>query len=165
MQYHTLGEDKPTERSIDPYFIEPAAADRSSYVIAYCHRTKEIRTFKIERINSIEMTSGSYVIPPDFDANAYLASAWGIEVGGKAKTIKLKFNPDVARIMEETKYHPSQEVKRQADGSVIMTIKVTISMELCSWILRWGEKVEVLEPEELRQEIKRTVRAMKKIYG
>ena len=82
-----------------------------------------------------------------------------------AKTIRLKFAPDVATIMEETKYHPSQEVKRQADGSVIMTIKVAISMEFCSWILRWGEKVEVLEPEELRQEITRTVREMTKIYG
>ena len=165
VQYHTLGDKKPTERSVDPYFIEPAAADRSSYVIAYCHRTKEIRTFKIERINSIEMTSDSYVIPPDFDANAYLASAWGIEVGGEATTIKLRFAPDIARIMEETKYHTSQKVKHQADGSVIITIRVAISMELCSWILRWGEKVEVLEPEELRKEIKRTVRAMKKMYG
>lgn len=165
MQYRTLGEDKPTERSIDLYFIEPAAAGHSSYVLAYCHRVDDIRIFKVERIESIEMTSKSYVIPAGFDANAYFASAWGIEVGDEAETVRLKFKRGVARIMEETIYHPSQIVKRQADGSLIMTLRVSVSMELCSWVLGWGEKVEVLEPKELRKKITKTVRAMKKIYG
>ena len=165
MEYHTLGDEKSTDRHVDPYFIEPAAAGHSSYVIAYCHRTKEIRTFKIERIKSIEMTSESYVIPPDFDANAYLASAWGIEAGGEVETVRLKFKPDVARIMEETIYHPSQALKRQGDGSIIMTLKVATSAELCFWILGWGEKVEVLEPGVLRHEITRTAMAMVEMYG
>ena len=164
IQYHTLGDAKPTGRSIDPYFIEPAAAGHSSYVLGYCHRAKEIRTFKIERIKSIKITSKPYVIPADFDANAYLASAWGIEVGGEAMTVRLKFKPDVARIMEETIWHPSQTLKRQSDGSMIMTVGVSISTELCSWILGWGEKVEVLEPTKLRKEIKKTAKAMAKIY-
>jgi len=165
MKYHTLGDEKPTERSIDPYFVEPEAADHSSYVMAYCHRTNEIRTFKIERIKSIDITSESYVIPADFDANAYLASAWGIEVGGEAETVRLKFKPDVARIMEETIWHPSQVVERQSGGALIMTLRVATSTELCSWILGWGEKVEVLEPEELRREITRTARAVLEMYG
>ncbi len=37
-------------------------------------------------------------------------------------------------------------------------------MDLYSWTLRWGEKVEVLEPEELRQEIAETARAMLDVY-
>jgi len=110
------------------------------------------------------MTSGSYVIPTGFDVNAYLAASWGIEVGGEAVTVRLKFKPDVAKIMEETIWHPSQRVEGQADGSIIMTLGVATCTELCSWILGWGDKVEVLEPEELRQEIKRTAMAMLDVY-
>ncbi|MFH0897114.1 MAG: WYL domain-containing protein [Candidatus Bathyarchaeota archaeon] len=50
--YRAFEAEKATERVIEPYFIEPAAAGHSSYVIAYCHRAREIRNFKIERINN-----------------------------------------------------------------------------------------------------------------
>jgi len=45
-----------------------------------------------------------------------------------------------------------------------MTLRVTSTVDLYSWILRWGEKVEVLEPEELRQEVIETAKAMVDIY-
>jgi len=163
--YRALEAEKVTERLIEPYFIEPAAAGHSSYVIAYCHRTKSQRTFKIGRIKTIEATSESYTIPPDFDANEFLGSSWGISVYGEVKTIKLKIvDPEIIRIMEETIWHPSQVVEKQRDGSVIMTLKVTDTIELYSWILGWGEKVEVLEPPELREDIIETAKAMLDVY-
>ena len=164
ISYQALAEKEATERIIEPYFIEPAAPGHSSYVIAYCHRTKSLRTFKVERIEAIEATSEPYVIPPDFDANAYLGSSWGIVVKDEVETIKLKFTPEIARIMEETVWHPSQVLELQSDGSIIMTLSVTNTVELYSWILGWGEKVEVLEPEELRRKIVNTSKAMLDIY-
>jgi len=162
--YRALEAKKTTERIIEPYFIEPAAAGHSSYVIAYCHRAHEIRTFKIERIKSIGPTLEHYVIPPSFDANEFLGSSWGITVYGEVKTVKLRFNPEIARILEETVWHPSQVVERQNDGSVIMTLRVTVTDELRFWILSWGEKVKVLEPKKLRQEIVEAARAILDIY-
>ena len=164
ISYKALYEKNAAERVIEPYFIEPAAPGHSSYVIAYCHRTKSLRTFKIERIEAVELTSEPYVIPPDFDANAYLGSSWGIVVEGEVETIKLQFDPELARIMEETRWHPSQVLEPQSDGSMIMTLKVTNTVELYSWILGWGEKVEVLEPEKLRQQMIETARAMLGVY-
>jgi predicted DNA-binding transcriptional regulator YafY len=164
MSYKALHEKEPEERIIEPYFIEPAAAGHSSYVIAYCHRTKSQRTFKIERIEDIEATSEPYVIPPDFDANEFLGSSWGIVVKGEVKTIRLRFDPEIARIMEETIWHHSQVLEPQNDSSVIMTLRVTNTVELYSWILGWGEKVEVLEPVELRQRIIETAKAMLDVY-
>jgi len=52
----------------------------------------------------------------------------------------------------------------QNDGSVIMTLRVTNTVDLHSWILGWGEKVEVLEPEGLREEVMETAKAMVKNY-
>jgi len=164
ISYKALQEKEPEERIIEPYFIEPAAASHSSYVIAYCHRTKSQRTFKIERIEAIEATSKPYVIPSDYDANEFLGSSWGIVVKGEVKTIKLKFDPEIARIIEETVWHPSQMLDKQSDGSVIMTLRVTDTVELYSWILGWGEKVEVLKPEALRQRIMETIEAMRGVY-
>lgn len=167
--YQSLPAEKATERTIEPYFIQPAAAGHSSYIIAYCHRTKSLRTFKIERIEAIEATFESYTIPPDFDANEYLGSSWGITVDSEGEiirqeTIKLKFNPEIARIAEETTWHPSQITQRQPDGSAIVTMNLSIAVELLSFILGWGEKVEVLEPEELREKIIETAREVLNVY-
>ena len=107
----------------------------------------------------------TYTASPDFDANEFFGSSWGVVVEGEVKAIRLKIeSPEIVRIMEETVWHTSQTIEKQGDGSVIMTLKVTDTVELKSWILGWGEKVEVLEPEELRQEVIETARAMLKVY-
>lgn len=164
ISYRSLPAEEATERIIEPYFIEPVATGHASYVMAYCHRTDSIRTFKMERIDAIELMPESYAIPSSFDANAYLGSSWGIVVDGEIKTIRLRFTPELARIMEETLWHPSQVLEKEADGSVIITLEVADTVELYSWILGWGEKVEVLEPEELRQDIIDTAKAMLDVY-
>jgi predicted DNA-binding transcriptional regulator YafY len=66
--------------------------------------------------------------------------------------------------MEETVWHPSQVLERQSDSSIIMTLSVTNTVELYSWILAWGEKVQVLEPEELRERVSRTGQAIVDVY-
>ena len=163
--YRPLAAEKARERVIEPYYIEPAAPGHASYVIAYCHLKKGIRTFKIERIESAELTPETYTIPPDFDANEFFGSSWGIVVEGEVKTVRLKIiDREIMRIMGETIWHPSQVLERQKDGSMIMTLSVTDTVDLFSWILGWGEKVEVLEPEELRKEVIETAKKMVKVY-
>lgn len=162
--YHTLSEESPSERLIDPYFIEPAGAGHSAYVVGHCHRACERRTFKIERIVEIDETSETYEIPPDFDANALLSPSMGIGTGGEIETVKLRLDPGVVRIFEEVVWHPSQTVVRRDDGAAIMTLTVFTNVELCSWILGWGEHVEVLEPGWLRMEIAATARDILGVY-
>ena len=163
--YRSLVAQKAMERIIEPYYIEPAAPGHASYVIGYCHLRDSIRTFKIERIESAELTPEPYVIPPDFDANEYLGSSWGIVVEEEVKTIRLRIeDPEIMRIMGETVWHPSQVLETQKDGSAIMTLKVTDTYELLSWILGWGEKMEVLEPPEIREAVIDTAEAVRQMY-
>lgn len=163
--YQALGRQEISVRIIEPYFIQPAAVEHGNYLIAFCHKNKEVLTFKVERISGIELLDEEYDIPKDFDANKYLGSAWGITVSGEAENIKLKFDQEVGRIAQETRWHPSQTTRVLADGSAIVTFKVQITQEFLSFILGWGEKVQVLEPEGLRGEIKRVVGELYKQYG
>jgi predicted DNA-binding transcriptional regulator YafY len=153
------------ERIIEPYFIEPAAFGHSSYVIGYCHLKKSMRTFKIERIKSAEILDKKYTIPKDFDANKLLQSSWGIIADGEIKTIKMKIKDrDMIRLMQETIWHPTQQFEKRQDGSTVMTLHLADTCEFISWVLGWGERIEVLEPAELREQVIDTVRKMQKIY-
>ena len=164
--YRPLVATKAMERVIEPYYIEPAAPGHASYVIGYCHLKDSIRTFKVERIEVAEITSEPYAVPPGFDANEYLGSSWGIVVvEEEVKTIRLKIrDPEIMRIMGETVWHPSQVLEKQKDGSMIMTMRVTDTYELLSWILGWGDKLEVLEPPEIREAVVETAEAVLDVY-
>jgi len=163
--YRSLPREKAVERIVEPYHIEPAAPGHASYLVGYCHLKKEIRNFKIERIEHAELTDESYTIPADFDANEFFGSSWGIVVEGEAETIKLRItDKGLMRIMEETIWHPSQVLERQKDGSMIVTFRVADTVDLYSWIMGWGEQVEVLEPKELREEVAETAENMVKLY-
>jgi predicted DNA-binding transcriptional regulator YafY len=165
MAYRSLTAEEAGERIIEPYYIEPAAPEHDSYVVGYCHLRKRIRTFKMGRIERAELTNEPYAIPTDFDANEFFGPSWRVTVSGEVKPVKLKIvDPEILRIMEETVWHPSQVLKIQKNGSLIMTLKIAITVEFLAWILGWGEKIEVLEPKELREKVMETAEKIAKIY-
>jgi hypothetical protein len=157
--------------TIDPYFIEPSILGLSTYVIAFCHQRKAIRAFKIDHImGEVTITSDSYEIPPTFNANDYLSSAWDIytsedlKISGVEEEVKLCFSPKVGETVRETLWHPSQVTEIQADGSMIMTLRVRNTFSFRTWIMRWEKEVEVLAPRALRNEIGNIARSLADVY-
>ncbi|MBI4331404.1 MAG: WYL domain-containing protein [Chloroflexi bacterium] len=162
--YTTPGHNQPVERTIEPYFIQPGLIERANYLIAYCHRARDIRIFKMDRIRSIDLLYERYAIPAEFDANEYLGASLGIVAEGDPVEVKLSFNPEIAHVARETTWHPSQKTDMQPNGSALVTMTVSPTVQLTSFILGWGEKVEVLAPAELRQEVARTAAATSRVY-
>ena len=71
----------------------------------------------------------------------------------------LRFDPAIAGLVTETTWHPTEQVAREADGSVVWRGRVPGTIEIRRWILQWGAQVEVLAPPELRDEVAATYRA------
>jgi predicted DNA-binding transcriptional regulator YafY len=106
-----------------------------------------------------------YEIPTDFNVTDYLGSAWNVYIGEKFEIIKLRFSARVSKAIMETIWHPSQKIELQADGSIIMDLAVQNTMYFRQWILGWGDDVEVLEPETLKNRIISTARSMLDLYN
>ena len=60
----------------------------------------------------------------------------------------------MAGYIKEKIWHESQKVEQQSDGSIIFEAEVAGTKEIKFWIMSWGSKAEVLEPESLRDEIR-----------
>lgn len=152
------------ERLVEPYFLEPSPIGHSCYLIAFCHHAGAIRTFKLERIQAIELTDQPYQVPTHFDANSYLKASWGV-VADEEVDVRLRFSPAVASRVQECTWHPSQSILKREDGGVEFGVTVAGTMEITPWILSWGAEVEVLAPPELRTRIGQIAGKMAEAYG
>lgn len=149
-----------------PYYIEPGAWGRSTYVFGLREPPGEMRTFKVERIEAAELTTEPYRIPPDFDPYTLLADAWGIwYTEEEPVAVVLRFSPRAAGRVRETRWHSSQEVEMCPDGGLIWRARVAAVQEMLPWIRGWGAEVVVLEPDALRGLLRHEMRAAAANYG
>ncbi len=148
-----------------PYFIEPNAIGQSTYVFGLREPPGEIRTFKIERIERVEILRETYVIPNDFDPQEILADAWGIWfTRDEPVEVKLIFHPRVAHRVGETRWHRSEQVELQEDGSLLWRALIAQPREMMPWVRGWGADVEVLKPQWMRDEISNEAKELMEIY-
>ena len=154
------------EYDLAPYFIEPYAIGRTTHVIGWREPPGALRTFKLERIQDIELTSRHYTIPNEFDPARLLADAWGIWfTEAEPVEVRLHFHPRVAQRVRETCWHRSERVEEQSDGSLIWRAWVAEVQEMLPWIRGWGADVTVLAPEELRETLAAEARRLAQLYG
>ncbi len=83
---------------------------------------------------------------------------------GESVHIKVWFHADVAGYIKEKILHESQEIIPQDDGSVIFEADVAGTDEIRFWVMTWGSKAMVLEPESLRQDIRAEAEIMASRY-
>jgi predicted DNA-binding transcriptional regulator YafY len=147
------GERKQTR--VHPYFLEPDAAGRSVYLIAFDETAQAMRTYKVERIVGSTLTTDRYEIPASFDPDRWLEHSWGIwsSEGTPTETIRLRFDRSVAHRVREAIWHRSQVLGELPDGGVELTVQVAGIIEIRPWILSWGDGVEVLAPPALRASV------------
>ena len=149
-----------------PYYIEPGAWGRSTYVIGLREPPGEIRTFKVERIEAVERTEETYSIPEEFDPFRLLSDAWGIWYTEEAPArVVLRFSPRVASRVRETHWHRSQEIETCADGSLLWKARIAAVQEMLPWIRGWGADVEVVEPTSLRETLRWELANAARNYG
>lgn len=166
--YRPLKSKRPFEHIFAPYFLEPSAIGYGTYAIGLAEPVGKVRTRKVERIESITLTTEPFEIPRDFDPVKLLAGAWGIwfDEDDKPTRVALRFDRSVARRVRESKWHPSEQVVEDTEtGDLIWMAEIDELQEMLPWVRGWGASVEVLEPKELREEMMGEAKAMAEKYG
>ena len=93
-----------------------------------------------------------------------MAEAFGIEKGGRAVEVAVRFAPRQARWIRERKWHRSARIQEGLDGSLTLRLRVADTSELRRWILQFGAEAEVLGPASLRRAIADELRAAAAAY-
>lgn len=144
---------------LEVYFIEVSRTNLAIYIIGRertFHNT--VRTYKLSRIHKPMLLSETYEIPAWFNPTEYLSDAWGVigKSDGQSVTVKLRFAPEARYRIEEGGFPNVKSRKDLPDGSTEVEItagtdNTGLPRELLPWIQSWGPRVEVIQPQNLRQ--------------
>ena len=150
-RYISFADRKQIRVQLDPYWL--VFHERAWYLLGRSHQHREIRTFKLGRFAELVPTGQKFKAPAG-SLDDYLGNAWRFIPEGREVDVRLRFLPLVAANVAEVRWHKTQSVTWQDDGSILFDVRVDGLGEIAWWILGYGDQVEVLAPKPLRTRIR-----------
>jgi len=156
IDYHSVRSGR-SRRRVDPYSL--AHRDGSWFLCAWCRRNEEVRTFALADIHAAELLDPARDVTAIFPRREFTPSTLFDNtfyvVGGTQVRVRLAVAPAQTRAFLRKNYHPNQKVRTNTkDGSITVSFVCAGLDEVRSFVLGWGDGVTVLEPAELRRQVR-----------
>ena len=145
--------EKETDRSVKP--VRLLFKSQDWYLYALCLLRNDFRYFKLSRIKNLEIHTEKF---DDNFEDVILKKETPHE---NTVNIKVKFDRKVAfRVYDEL----NGEITEDNDGNLYTEIEIPNDYNLYNYIFSFGDEAEVLEPEEVRMQIKKMINKMAEKY-
>ncbi|NMM61851.1 YafY family transcriptional regulator [Clostridium sp. P21] len=129
------------------------------YLFSFCNLRNDYRLFKLSRMENLKL------LDEEIQANriSYKEYMNDNKVQRIPVRVKLKFSPKVRYRIEDS-FH-KDEMKFEKDGSIIIDTYFFEDEWVYSMILSYGEYVEVIEPNHIREIIKDKCKKISLLYS
>ena len=141
--------------------------NRRWYLLGFIKEKDGLRTIALDRILALKELTKSFTLPEDFYAQKYFSNVVGIFVNKDLPITKVKIRAYgiQAEYLRSTPLHKSQSEGKSKHGEFAeFTYRLCITPDLVTQLLAMGDKIEVLEPQELRDEMKKRISNMSNFY-
>lgn len=140
IEYWSAGRDEITTRRIDPEVVFFATGEW--YLGAYCHRARDERMFRVDRIRSVRPTGETF----EPGATAFETGDVYTPRAEDAR-VTLELEPSAAWVAEA---YPTESLTERPDGSLEIVLAVSESAWLERLLVRLGPDARVVAPESFR---------------
>ena len=145
MDYAAASRAQAERRPIDPYGIVHHAGEW--YVVGYCHKRGDVRTFRLDRIGALHTTGAKFEPPASFDLEAYRRDRLYVP-SADSVTVRVQLDPlAVTRIGANW---PVGELTMQEDGSAELLVDCDGFEWVTQWVLGLGRHAWIVGPPEAR---------------
>ena len=155
LEFQYFSSQAESRRTIEPYYL--IFQWEGWYLWGWCKHKKEFRLFKLNRMDQVHMNGIHFEKrkAPLPDLSNETVFPGGIQV-------KAVFEPVCKwKLVEEFGADCFTEME---DGKLFFQTEYTRKDHLISWLMGFGDKAEVLEPLDVREEIKCSIEKMKSMY-
>lgn len=143
------GREPDRERRLDPHGL--LLGTRRYLVARESGGDGGMQHYRLDRIVTARIEANSFARDPEFDLATHANRAFGsYHADHEYGEVIWRFIPAAAPTAAEFIFHPTQELTREADGSLTVRFFASGHLEMAWHLYLWGDAVEVLAPQRLR---------------
>lgn len=151
IRYHKFGAEA-YDVEVAPYCLK--LSQQRWYLLGYQEAKGYLTVYSLDRIERVEETDAAFEVMEDFDGEEFFKPYYGVIANGKpAVRVVLKTDAKLANYYRTLPLHHSQVETLTTDEYSVFVLRLSPTFDFCQEILKQGEGIEVMEPEELREEI------------
>lgn len=151
------------------YFVSPYALllnDGNYYLLAFDEKTQEMRTYRVDRMRDIRLTSQPREGAEAFraiDLTSYTQRVFSM-YSGKQESVTIRFiNPLLDTVIDRfgtsgVKYYKAD------DKHFNVVVNVEISNQFFGWICGFGNKAKIIDPLKVKEQFAEYIEKIKKLY-
>ncbi len=139
---------------IHPYYLKQY--NQRWFLFGLNQEYNRISNFPLDRIQYIKEVDIDYIPNKTIDFQSFFDNVVGVSFkeGQVPVTIKLLVNKEQLPYVLSKPIHRTQKlIENRTDGSAILTIEVIPNFELTQLLLSFGDRVIVIAPDSLKEEI------------
>lgn len=165
---YTVDKNLKPRRNGEVYCVSPYAltwADENYYLIAYHERYKTLSNFRVDRMGEIEVST---IEKPnidgmeDFNVVAYSNRVFNMFTGEPERVV-LEFDNSLINVVID-RFGKEVKIFAKTEDRFRISVEVATSSNFFGWLLMFGEKVRIVEPEHLVENIKEYLMKIIAIY-
>ena len=165
MEYQDYDKDTSSSVRLAPYCVK--LFHQRWYVLGKSDAYKQPRLYCLDRIEELEMLDTAFKLPKSFDARRFFDEHYGvvIEEDAPPQRILLKVTPQQRKYFQSLPLHQSQREVENNGQYAIFEYRMAPTWDLAMELMKYYDKVEVLEPESLRDEVIDYAYCILDLYG
>ena len=165
MEYQDYDKDTSSSVRLAPYCVK--LFHQRWYVLGKSDAYKQPRLYCLDRIEELEMLDTAFKLPKSFDARRFFDEHYGVVIDEDAppQRILLKVTPQQRKYFQSLPLHQSQREVENNGQYAIFEYRMAPTWDLAMELMKYYDKVEVLEPESLRDEVIDYAYCILDLYG
>lgn len=149
--YKKVQFDYPTDKgnrriTLNPYGL--IISDKH-YLVGFNEYVNDLRLYKVDKISNLEILDEYYLKDENFSLTEYCKNSFSI-YQEEPLNITLEFDKSVAEDVLNYHFHPTQKMKHLDNGNVQVKFTCGGKYAICHELFKWGGKVQIKKPIELK---------------
>ncbi len=164
LTYKGFQRDVASMLPVEPYCLK--LFHKRWYMLGHRINDNAMRIYAMDRMEGVQVTDSQFFLPKDFEAKTYFASFFGIvlDTSVKEERIVLRADKDHQHYLRTLPLHHSQKEIYTSDEYSDFELYLRPTYDFCMELLRVGSKIEVLEPQSLRYQLRSWAKGLWDIY-
>lgn len=162
--YHKYYDDSESTREVKPLALKES---RNRWYLIAEDSDGTVKNFGLDRISRLRISDHKFLPPRNYNIEEEFRHCFGIISGTQQEPVKvvLSFTPQEGRYIKSLPLHHSQQLLLENEEEIRMSLFLQLTHDFRMELLSFGNQVQVLEPESLRQDLREQLEETLKNYS